>query len=290
MGAAGVVLVAVLGLLACAEAYKVYAVAVHLLWINANGSLYRQVLLELGDRGSEPTTADVHEALRTIGADRVTALGFKEFRALADAGRWAASPRRAIRLKGRVLRVAVKAFDFTVLGSIGGLALFVAGLAQGGQPDGTLTVVGLVSCLLLQLTIVLICLEATVNYARLSSYGLLHHNPRLAASGRPVNRFLAEAATLVGVSAAAVYIDSAVLVFLANSNLSDFGTPDRWTGAVGVFNAIYETSMTFVLSSPLAPADVIGRLFVLFVTGQGILILVLALTALASASGEPRSS
>lgn len=63
MGAAGVVLVVILALLTCVEAYKIYAVAAHLLWINANGSLYRQALLELGDRGGEPTTADVHEAL-----------------------------------------------------------------------------------------------------------------------------------------------------------------------------------------------------------------------------------
>jgi hypothetical protein len=142
-----------------------------------------------------------------------------------------------------------------------------------------------ISCATLVGIIFFNCIEAVVNYARVTSYGLAHHNPRAFASGRAPNRFLLEAATLGGLAVAAVYVDTCVMSFLSSSKLTSFGMPgDSASYVPGLFNDFYASFLTFIFSTPLTPQAALAKLFVLIVSLQGIFVLVVGAAAFTTAT------
>lgn len=275
------------------EAFKLMGVIAHLVYIYRMGPNYKSELdslrLKFATSTLTATYRDICGALKNANGMKVGILGFKEYPIRARAEEDIASGDFLARIRGYLIKVAVKSYDFTVLGFFGGLHLIVAGiLPTSGVMATLIKSLALASCLILALTVFAIGCEASMNYARLSSYGLAHHNPRMYVSRERVDNTLAEAGTLAGIVVAAVYIDTATLSYLSTSKIADFALPDL-AGLGGLFNDFYHSFMTFIFSTQIVPVGVLAKLFVINVTVQGILVLIVGLTSYGSTSPEAGS-
>ncbi len=99
---------------------------------------------------------------------------------------------------------------------------------------------------------------------------LAHSRP-----GTTLSPFITEIATVIGLVAAAIYVDTSVLSFLSSAHPSDFGVSgiDQLSG---LLNAFRHSVLTFIFLTELSPEAAPGKLFVLVVSLQGVAILMVA--------------
>jgi hypothetical protein len=164
--------------------------------------------------------------------------------------------------------------------------LTYAGISFGGPGASRLGIaVGLTVAIILALISLMIAVEVTVNYIRLSSYGLAHHNPRAFASARDPRPLMWEAAALVGIVAMCVFVDASIVSFTATTGTADFDKLDL-QGWGGLFNSFYSAFMTLIFSTPLDPNAIAAKVTIIFISLQGLAILVLAFTAFGAAKAD----
>lgn len=275
----------VLTLIAAICSFKAWAVVLHIKWIFFNGQQYLAELDALksqvaANASFAPSEDDLWAAITAAHGDKVAVMGFKEHRAHAKA--------RSLRVAGRnttarLLRLLAKFYDFTVLGFVAGASLVIAGVAEGASPSMLVIAAGAWLAVALQAIVLLNCAEATVNYAVLSSYGLAHHSPLRYIRGSRKDDFLFEVLVLVGLVTAALFVDTVVMSFLSTSQTVSFDLNDI-EGLSGLFNCFYSSFMTFIFSTPIAAEDIVAKCFVIVVSVQGAMVLILALTAFANAT------
>lgn len=264
------------------EIYKAQAVLKHIRWITKNGRGYLISLAAARTAKLPASDRTVLNVLTSVGGDRLTKLGFKEYRARVVARDLMLSSRVGPVVLGAMIRAALQVYDFVVLGALGGAALIWLG-ATSTKRDPVAVASGLFSCIVLSIVVLLICAETVASHASMSSYGLAHHNPKAFIDGRRENAFLYEIGTLAGVAIAAVYVDAAILSFLSTTDLTTFGVVDA-SGPGNLFNCLYYSFQTFLLSTPLNPTATLGRMFILIGYSQGVFVAILALAALTSST------
>jgi len=276
--------------------YKLCVVVKHVRWIHRRGAdygarlvglrTYRQYLTAAGSPPAALTDADIHAELMdpALNGDAVALLGFKEFKGRARAEGLRHATNRGARLAGRALTAAIWVFDFVRVGLVSGIVVLLAGvlLPDTGQ-EGLLRWTGAAVCLVLELTVLVICAEATVNFASMGSYALAHHDPIRFVDDPQPSRFIAELNTLVGLALAAVFIDAVTLSFIGNAQLATFADHDL-LGWDGVLASLYHAAMTFIFSTQLEPSSPLAMLYVLVVSLQGIAVLVVAVAAWSGAT------
>jgi hypothetical protein len=275
-------LTALILILIALQVHKAFAILKHILWIYRFGRHYADLLVSLRRQPGNVSERDVYLILIETGGHKLSWLGFKEYNLRIAAMGLRESSYLQRRLVGRLIQSLIVVYDFVILGFLGGVALICVGLYlhTGKGQCVVLKVLGSISCALLMLTVVIICIEATVNYARLTSFGLAHHNPKAFASGRDIDPFLTEIATLVGVSLAAVYLDACTLFFLYSADMLEGFVVDR----VDLMDFLYHSFMTFVLSGQLSVTNPVGEVWTVLVTLHGIAVVVIAVAAFSSAT------